>query len=120
MKIRQIVLALTLLAVAVGSAATTIEMTVNGLVCAFCAQGIEKKLRKICEFNGQPFAVPTGTLRDAIISKHQGPLFGFAQSSNGDRRKRRHSERFRSLQATVPSDQNCEIASNSDPTPEVA
>jgi mercuric ion binding protein len=26
--------------------ATTIEMTVNGLVCAFCAQGIEKKLRK--------------------------------------------------------------------------
>jgi len=27
--------------------ATTIQMTVNGLVCAFCAQGIEKKLRKI-------------------------------------------------------------------------
>ncbi len=26
--------------------ATTIQMTVNGLVCAFCAQGIEKKLRK--------------------------------------------------------------------------
>ena len=26
--------------------ATTIEMTVNGLVCAFCAQGIEKTLRK--------------------------------------------------------------------------
>jgi mercuric ion binding protein len=26
--------------------ATTIEMRVNGLVCAFCAQGIEKKLRK--------------------------------------------------------------------------
>ena len=25
--------------------ATTIEMRVNGLVCAFCAQGIEKKLR---------------------------------------------------------------------------
>jgi copper chaperone CopZ len=47
MKIRQIVLALTLLAVAVGSAATTIEMTVNGLVCAFCAQGIEKKLKKL-------------------------------------------------------------------------
>jgi copper chaperone CopZ len=44
---RQIALALTLLAVAAGSAATTIEMTVNGLVCAFCAQGIEKKLRKL-------------------------------------------------------------------------
>jgi len=26
--------------------ADTIEMTVNGLVCAFCAQGIEKTLRK--------------------------------------------------------------------------
>ncbi len=27
--------------------ATTIEMNVKGLVCAFCAQGIEKKLRKL-------------------------------------------------------------------------
>jgi mercuric ion binding protein len=26
--------------------AVTIEMTVNGLVCGFCAQGIEKTLRK--------------------------------------------------------------------------
>ena len=26
--------------------AATVEMHVNGLVCAFCAQGIEKKLRK--------------------------------------------------------------------------
>jgi copper chaperone CopZ len=26
--------------------AATIEMNVNGLVCAFCAQGIEKHLRK--------------------------------------------------------------------------
>ena len=26
--------------------ATTVEMNVNGLVCAFCAQGIEKQLRK--------------------------------------------------------------------------
>lgn len=26
--------------------AATIEMTVNGLVCSFCAQGIEKTLRK--------------------------------------------------------------------------
>jgi copper chaperone CopZ len=31
--------------VAVTSSAATIEMEVNGLVCAFCAQGIEKKLR---------------------------------------------------------------------------
>jgi len=38
-------LALLLLAPMVVRAAT-IEMHVNGLVCAFCAQGIEKKLRK--------------------------------------------------------------------------
>ena len=35
-----------MLAVTATSAAATIEMTVNGLVCAFCAQGIEKKLKK--------------------------------------------------------------------------
>jgi mercuric ion binding protein len=32
---------------AASATAATIEMNVNGLVCAFCAQGIEKKLRKI-------------------------------------------------------------------------
>jgi copper chaperone CopZ len=38
---------LLLICVASASArATTIEMNVNGLVCAFCAQGIEKQLRK--------------------------------------------------------------------------
>jgi copper chaperone CopZ len=46
MKRLQILLATTLLAVATSDTAATIEMTVNGLVCAFCAQGIEKKLRK--------------------------------------------------------------------------
>jgi mercuric ion binding protein len=35
-----------LLVFAYASSAATIEMTVNGLVCAFCAQGIEKTLRK--------------------------------------------------------------------------
>jgi copper chaperone CopZ len=40
-------LAVFLLGVSATSAATTIEMTVNGLVCAFCAQGIEKKLRQL-------------------------------------------------------------------------
>jgi copper chaperone CopZ len=35
------------LCVATASAqSATIEMNVNGLVCAFCAQGIEKQLRK--------------------------------------------------------------------------
>jgi mercuric ion binding protein len=38
--------AATLIAVAASGSAATIEMTVNGLVCAFCAQGIEKKLKK--------------------------------------------------------------------------
>ena len=37
---------LMMLAVTATSTAGTIEMTVNGLVCAFCAQGIEKKLKK--------------------------------------------------------------------------
>jgi copper chaperone CopZ len=46
MKRNQLVLAAALLAVASSSTAATIEMTVNGLVCAFCAQGIEKKLKK--------------------------------------------------------------------------
>ena len=46
MKRFQLLLAVTLLAVAASSEAATIEMTVNGLVCAFCAQGIEKKLKK--------------------------------------------------------------------------
>ena len=41
-----IMIALT--SVATGSAyATTIQMRVKGLVCAFCAQGIEKKLLKM-------------------------------------------------------------------------
>lgn len=35
-----------LLAVGVHASAETIEMKVNGLVCGFCAQGIEKTLRK--------------------------------------------------------------------------
>jgi copper chaperone CopZ len=39
---RFIVLAL----LAANAQAATIEMTVNGLVCGFCAQGIEKTLRK--------------------------------------------------------------------------
>jgi copper chaperone CopZ len=46
MKRYQIGLAVILLALASISTAATIEMTVNGLVCAFCAQGIEKKLKK--------------------------------------------------------------------------
>jgi mercuric ion binding protein len=44
MKHKCLLLVLTLLATTVN--ATTIEMTVNGLVCGFCAQGIEKTLRK--------------------------------------------------------------------------
>lgn len=35
-----------LLSIATAADATTIEIKVNGLVCAFCAQGIEKTLRK--------------------------------------------------------------------------
>jgi copper chaperone CopZ len=46
MKRFQLPLAVALFALAATSAAATVEMTVNGLVCAFCAQGIEKKLKK--------------------------------------------------------------------------
>jgi mercuric ion binding protein len=35
-----------LLLASASAQAATIEMNVNGLVCAFCAQGIEKQLRK--------------------------------------------------------------------------
>jgi mercuric ion binding protein len=46
MKRFQVCLTAILFAVVPTSNASTIEMTVNGLVCAFCAQGIEKKLKK--------------------------------------------------------------------------
>ena len=44
MKIRNLFIVLTLLWQSTAFAAT-IEMQVNGLVCAFCAQGIEKTMR---------------------------------------------------------------------------
>ncbi|HJS21549.1 MAG TPA: heavy-metal-associated domain-containing protein [Steroidobacteraceae bacterium] len=44
---RQLLIALAVAMSFIGNAtAGTIEMKVNGLVCAFCAQGIEKTLRK--------------------------------------------------------------------------
>src|ERR1043165_2301196 len=46
MKIKTIAATAALLCTFAASAAQTIEMEVDGLVCAFCAQGIEKKLRK--------------------------------------------------------------------------
>lgn len=45
MKLFKTMLLTVLLAVAPGAFANTIEMDVNGLVCAFCAQGIEKTLK---------------------------------------------------------------------------
>jgi copper chaperone CopZ len=41
----RIFFATTLLCIGNGAIAGTIEMQVNGLVCGFCAQGIEKTLR---------------------------------------------------------------------------
>src|SRR5215472_10393349 len=46
MKAYRILLITLLLLAPIAVRAATIEMQVNGLVCAFCAQGIEKKLRK--------------------------------------------------------------------------
>jgi copper chaperone CopZ len=46
--IAQLLLALTLGTAGTASfAATTVKATVNGMVCAFCAQGIEKRLSKL-------------------------------------------------------------------------
>lgn len=44
--VSKIILVLMLLLMPVFAQAKTIEMEVNGLVCAFCAQGIEKTMRK--------------------------------------------------------------------------
>lgn len=46
MKLRQLTYFAAVLMLASASNAATIEMSVNGLVCGFCAQGIEKTLRK--------------------------------------------------------------------------
>jgi copper chaperone CopZ len=46
MKIKAMLLVALALGFCSTSFAATIEMSVQGLVCAFCAQGIEKKLRK--------------------------------------------------------------------------
>jgi copper chaperone CopZ len=46
MKFLPEVLSSLLLLASASAQAATIEMQVNGLVCAFCAQGIEKQLRK--------------------------------------------------------------------------
>lgn len=43
---RRIALLLIAFVAATGARAATIELTVNGLVCGFCAQGIEKTLRR--------------------------------------------------------------------------
>lgn len=49
MNIRRLLIGIVAVATVLGpqlGLAATIEMKVNGLVCAFCAQGIEKTLRK--------------------------------------------------------------------------
>ena len=43
---RRIIILLLALLGASSASAATIELTVNGLVCGFCAQGIEKTLRR--------------------------------------------------------------------------
>ncbi len=47
---KKIILALSLIfASSVTWAASSMKVTVNGMVCAFCAQGIEKRLSKMTE-----------------------------------------------------------------------
>jgi copper chaperone CopZ len=44
--LKKILIASILVTLGLSASAGTIEMKVNGLVCGFCAQGIEKTLRK--------------------------------------------------------------------------
>jgi copper chaperone CopZ len=46
MNLRRMTALMFALLCASGAQAATIELTVNGLVCGFCAQGIEKTLRR--------------------------------------------------------------------------
>lgn len=47
---KKIVLALSLIVATTATwAASSMKVTVNGMVCAFCAQGIEKRLSKMTE-----------------------------------------------------------------------
>jgi copper chaperone CopZ len=50
--IKNIAVALTLVGFSSLTFATTTVLTVNGMVCAFCAQGIEKRLSKLPETKG--------------------------------------------------------------------
>lgn len=45
--VQRLLLGVALASAALGAHSRTIEMEVNGLVCAFCAQGIEKTLRAL-------------------------------------------------------------------------
>ena len=49
---KKIMLAIALLCASAAATARTIEMNVNGLVCAFCAQGIEKTLKGFPQATG--------------------------------------------------------------------
>ena len=76
--LQTILYALALLAAA-GAQATTLRIEVNGLVCAFCAQGIDKTLRKlpatedvVVSLEHRLVAValkPGQTLDDATVTK---------------------------------------------------
>jgi mercuric ion binding protein len=52
MKKIQLLLGLLLLSLSSLASANTIEMEVNGLVCGFCAQGIEKTLKGLSAAEG--------------------------------------------------------------------
>jgi copper chaperone CopZ len=46
-RIQTLIAATLVFAAGVSTAATSVKATVNGMVCAFCAQGIEKRLSKL-------------------------------------------------------------------------
>lgn len=49
--------------------AETIDITVNGMVCSFCAQGIEKKIKKLSEVRA--ITVDMDTKKVSILTKEK-------------------------------------------------
>ncbi len=75
-----IIIALSLfLASPVLLAATSIKAEVNGMVCAFCAKGIEKKLNAMPEGKGSFVSIKRRVVVLELKGQHSVPLEKFTQ-----------------------------------------
>jgi copper chaperone CopZ len=62
--------------------AATNEMNVKGLVCAFCAQGIEKKLGKLPATADVVVSLEQRLVADALKDGQKHFRFGFAEGAD--------------------------------------